>query len=68
MCEKLEQVDFQGVDRKLVTTENNLTEGDPRFVDGESMNFQLRDDSPAYELGFERIPVERIGPTKEFQR
>jgi len=25
---------------------------------------QLRDDSPAYKLGFERIPVEKIGLLK----
>lgn len=61
-------MDLQGVDRQLVTIENNLTEGDPRFVDAENMNFQLRDDSPAYEAGFERIPVERIGLTNEFPR
>lgn len=34
---------------------------DPRFVDPASDNFQLRDDSPAYKLGFQRIPMEQIG-------
>jgi hypothetical protein len=26
------------------------------------MDYSLRDDSPAYRLGFQRIPVERIAP------
>jgi len=39
----------------------NLLDIDPRFVDPARLNFQLRDDSPAYCLGFQRIPVEEIG-------
>ncbi len=35
---------------------------DPRFVDPAAMDYSLQDDSPAYRLGFQRIPVERIGP------
>ncbi len=37
---------------------DNLIGRDPRFA---GRNFQLRDDSPAYQLGFRRIPVGRIG-------
>jgi hypothetical protein len=33
----------------------------PGFVDLDNENFQLRDDSPAYKLGFKRIPIEDIG-------
>ncbi len=40
---------------------HNLTDTDPHFVDREKMSFQLKDDSPAWELGFQRIPMERIG-------
>ncbi|UCH34346.1 MAG: right-handed parallel beta-helix repeat-containing protein [Armatimonadota bacterium] len=47
--------------RPLTTFEDNLVAEDPHFVDREQMNFQLRDDSPAYELGFKRIPVDKIG-------
>ncbi|UCG50200.1 MAG: right-handed parallel beta-helix repeat-containing protein [Phycisphaerales bacterium] len=54
-------MDLQGVDAKLVTMEDNLTEGDAYFVDAGGKNFQLRDDSPAYKLGFERIPIDQIG-------
>lgn len=40
---------------------DNWTEGDPGFVDAANLDFRLRDDSPVYERGFQRIPFERIG-------
>ena len=46
------------------TLENNgnmVIDTDPGFVDLENENFQLREDSPAYKLGFKRIPMEKIG-------
>jgi len=51
--------------RKYVTFEDNLIDKDPHFVDRDKANFQLRDDSPAYKMGFKKIPVEKIGlPTE----
>jgi len=47
--------------RPFVTLRDNLINQDPRFEDTEHQNFQLRDDSPAYKLGFKRIPIEKIG-------
>jgi len=44
-----------------VVFEANLIDKDPRFADADSRNFQLRPDSPAWELGFQKIPVEQIG-------
>jgi len=44
-----------------VLVEDNLVDVDPRFVDPENLDFQLRDDSPAFKLGFERFPISRIG-------
>jgi parallel beta-helix repeat protein len=35
---------------------------DPRFVDPANDDYRLRPDSPAWKLGFQPIPVERIGP------
>jgi len=49
------------VDRGIVTIQNNLVEADPGFVDPSRMNFQLKADSPAWKLGFKRIPTEKIG-------
>ena len=46
---------------KMVAVQYNMTDEDPLFVDEEAMDFQLRIDSPAYELGFKRIPVDKIG-------
>ena len=34
---------------------------DPRFLDPANHDYRLRDDSPAFDIGFERIPVEEIG-------
>jgi hypothetical protein len=34
---------------------------DPLFVDPANDDYRLREDSPAWKLGFQRIPVEQIG-------
>ena len=47
--------------RPFVKVENNLTGADPRFADERNRNFQLTETSPAWALGFQRIPVEKIG-------
>jgi len=54
--------------RPLTTFEANLLDQDPLFVDPAHMNFQLRDGSPAYKLGFRRIPIERSGLYKDERR
>jgi hypothetical protein len=46
---------------ELQIISENILDIDPRFVDPARLNFQLRDNSPAYQLGFQRIPVEEIG-------
>ena len=40
---------------------DNLVDQDPGFVDPENEIFQLKEDSPAYKLGFKPIPIEEIG-------
>jgi len=35
---------------------------DPLFVDPDKDDYRLKPDSPAFKLGFEPIPVEKIGP------
>jgi len=50
-----------GLTDKVVTVKDNLVDADPHFVDRVNENFQLEGDSPAYELGFKRIPIEKIG-------
>jgi hypothetical protein len=54
-----------GVKREWLTVRRNLTDKDPKFVNAAKGDFRLRDDSPAWKLGFERIPVEAIGPEGE---
>jgi len=41
---------------------------DPRFIDPQAGNYQLRADSPAWPLGFQRIPVEQIGLVQDTNR
>ena len=46
---------------QYIRIEDNLVDVDPHFVDLENVNFQLRDDSPAFELGFNRFSISRVG-------
>ncbi|HSZ56978.1 MAG TPA: right-handed parallel beta-helix repeat-containing protein, partial [Tepidisphaeraceae bacterium] len=50
--------------RPMVRVEQNLVNADPRFVDPAAGNYQLRNDSPAFELGIKKLPIEQIGPQK----
>ena len=45
----------------LVQLADNLIDQNPLFVDAEQMDFRLRPDSPAWDLGFEEIPFDQIG-------
>lgn len=47
-----------------ITIRSNLTDRDPLFVDAAHGNYQLRPGSPAFALGFQRIPFEKIGLEK----
>lgn len=47
---------------------DNLIDVDPRFVDAPQQNFALRDDSPAWALGFKAIPIGQIGVTEDDTR
>lgn len=52
---------LNGLTRDVVKIEKNYIGQAPGFVDLAHKNFQLREDSPAYKLGFKRIPMEKIG-------
>ena len=54
--------------RPYITFEDNLVDVDVHFVDEPPKSFQLRDDSPAYKLGFKRIPIEKIGLYEDERR
>jgi hypothetical protein len=53
--------EIEGKARPLVKFDNNLLNTDPLFVDAAKQDFRLRDDSPAWRIGFQRIPTEKIG-------
>ena len=44
--------------------DRNSLIGDPKFVDWQKDDFRLQPDSAAFKLGFEAIPVEKIGIRK----
>ena len=46
----------------------NLNAGDPRFFDPAGNDFRLRDDSPAWSLGFTPIPTDSIGLVRDEYR
>jgi hypothetical protein len=60
--------DIEGKARPLLKFEDNLVGADPLFVDAKNLNFQLREESPAWKLGFQRIPVEKIGLHEDDRR
>jgi len=47
--------------RSYVTFRDNLVNEDPHFKGTPPETFELREESPAYKLGFRPIPFERIG-------
>jgi len=56
--------DIESKARPLITFEDNLLDADPLFVDAARGNFELKPESPAWKLGFRRIPIEKIGPDR----
>ena len=50
-----------GLNETTIEVQNNLTKGDPGFVDAAHGNYTLRLDSPALKLGFKPIPAQEIG-------
>jgi len=66
-CKKWIELQDKLNDQKI-TIKDNLTTGDPLFVDAATGNFQLKDDSPVLKLGFKKIPVEQIGLQKDEYR
>jgi Right handed beta helix region len=58
---ELEQWKARGLDRHSVLA-------DPLLVDPAHDDYHLRADSPAVKLGFEPIPLERIGPYRDERR
>jgi hypothetical protein len=61
ICSGGKWLELYGVDKKIVTWEDNLVDKEPGFIDKANMNFQLKDDSGAYKLGFKPIPFDKIG-------
>jgi len=54
--------------RRYVKLENNLVDQDLRFVNAANNDFRLREDSPAWKIGFQKIPFEKIGLIQDESR
>jgi hypothetical protein len=50
-----------GASKEMVELRDNLADADLLFVDAAKGDFRLKDDSPAYKIGFKPIPFEKIG-------
>jgi hypothetical protein len=59
---------LDGLNETKLEVRDNLTAGDPGFVDRRQADFRLRPDSPALKLGFQPIPVQHIGLVKDEYR
>lgn len=55
-------------ERGWVRITDNLIGVDPRFVDRDGGDFRLAEDSPAREIGFHEIPLEKIGLQRDEYR
>ncbi|MBM4088725.1 MAG: right-handed parallel beta-helix repeat-containing protein [Planctomycetes bacterium] len=53
--------DIEAKARPFVRFEENLIDEDPHLMDPTRLDFRLRPDSPAWKIGFEPIPWEKIG-------
>jgi hypothetical protein len=60
--------DIHAGTRGLQVIEDNLVDEDPKFVDREALDFRLREGSPAFKLGFKRIPIGKIGLYRDGRR
>lgn len=53
---------------EYVDVRDNLVDTDPKFVAADKQDFRLRRDSPAFKLGFQTIPIAKIGLRKDADR
>ncbi len=59
------KLDLSGLAQKGLEVHSLVA--DPLFVDAKRDDYRLRAESPAWELGFRRLPVERMGPQGRFK-
>ncbi len=59
---------LDGLNDSKVEVTDNLTTGDPGFVDQAKGDFRLRPDSPALKLGFKPLPLDSVGLVKDEYR
>jgi len=60
--------DIDGRSRPYATLKDNLVDEDPLFADAPPRSFRLRKESPAWKLGFQPIPIAKIGLYRDARR
>jgi hypothetical protein len=66
ICSGGRWLELHSINKKVVSWEDNLVDEEPGFVDKPNIDFRLKENSRAFDLGFERIPIERIGLLGDF--
>lgn len=59
---------LDGLNEKTVETHDNWTEGDPGFVSPKRHDYRLRPDAPARKIGFQPLPLTKIGLQRDAYR
>lgn len=60
--------DLEEKAKALVAFHDNWIQQDPQFADQKHRNFELKENSPVFKSGFQRIPLEKIGPYEDARR
>ena len=60
--------DFEAKSKPMTTFTDNLLDTDPLFVDAANNDFRLKPNSPAFKLGFKKLPIELMGLIKTADR
>ena len=60
--ENFKSKDFTFEEWKYMGNDQNTLIADPKIQDIENEDFKLNQDSPAFKLGFESLPIEKMGP------
>jgi len=61
-------MDLPGTDPALVVQADNWTEGDPGFIDVSKEDFEIRPDSDVWAIGFEALPLKKMGLQRDEYR
>lgn len=62
---------WDGIEKKAypyLVFQHNLLDLDPKFVDEKAGDFRLKEESPAFKVGFQPLPLEKVGLYRSEER